>query len=79
MEFRWPMTARFCGIWILSPLINLNDMKYKKKRGQSQNFLDPRLLREREREREREMVPVKLFHIILTSTYVVQTAERVYT
>ena len=25
-----PMMVRFCGIWILSPLINLNDMKYKK-------------------------------------------------
>ena len=38
-----PMTARFCGIWILSPLINWNDVKYKKKRCQSQNFLDPRV------------------------------------
>ena len=49
-------------------------MKNKKKRCQSQNFLDPRLLRERERVRERKrerekehMVPVKFFHIILTS------------
>ena len=49
------MTARFCGIWILSPSL-------------TKNVLDTRLLREREREREREhMVPVKLFHIILTS------------
>ena len=43
-------------------------MKYKKKRCQSQNFLDPRLLREREREREgRAYGALKLFHIILTS------------
>ena len=54
-------------------------MKYKKNRCQSQNSLDPRLLRERERERGggggvgggggggEHMVPLKLFHIILTS------------
>ena len=29
-------------------------MKYKKKRCQSQSFLDPRVCKERERERERE-------------------------
>ena len=44
-----PMTARFCGIWILSPPHQLKRHEiYRKKRCQSQNFLDPRLLRERE-------------------------------
>ena len=47
-------------------------MKYKKKRCQSQNFLDPCLLRERERESASETFSYNF------DFYVVQTAERVY-
>ena len=80
MEFCWRADDGPL-LWYLDPL-SPHQLKrheiyiYKKKRCQSQNFLDPRLLRERERERKRErerererehMVPVKLFHIILTS------------
>ena len=49
------MMARFCGILIHSPPSTKRALKYiKKKRCQSQNFLDPRLQKERERERESE-------------------------
>ena len=72
------MTARFCGIWILSPLINYNDMKHKK-RCQSQNFLDPRLLREKERESEKERERAYAARETFSHNfdfYVVQTVER---
>ena len=48
-------------------------MKYKKKRCQSQNFLDPRLLRKRERAYGARETSSHNFDF-----YVVQTAERVY-
>ena len=51
-----PMMARFCGIWILSPLIDYNNIEIKKSLSESK-VTGPLLLRERERE---HMVPVKL-------------------
>ena len=56
-------------------------MKYKK-RCPSQNFLDPRLLRERETERDRERDRERAYGACDTFShnfdfFVVQTAERV--
>ena len=81
MAFRW-RTDDGPLLWYLDPLSPHQLQRHeiiKKKRCQSQNFLDPLLLREREREREREterqtdrdrererIASVKLFHIILT-------------
>ena len=72
-----PMTARFFGIWILSPLINLNGMKYKKTLSESKLSGSPRLLKERERERERAYGARETFSHNF-DFYFVQTAERVY-
>ena len=71
------MTARFFGIWILSPLINLNGMKYKKTLSESKLSGSPRLLKERERERERAYGARETFSHNF-DFYFVQTAERVY-